>query len=225
MSKIVVQLYTKGPYNMAMHFMERGREASDASTPSRPGNHNKPSSPVKSAMKSSPAKSARSPVIKSAASPATEVLTSPAKARGTGSNSPATGKLVPAGSPDKSVTIPPEYVNDEDDDSSYHSGEPGDYVSESDVEETDINEILRKRTEGNSMKLEGNVGALSQLYTVDERKRTDLYRPRRSVLWTLMYLALGIGGPVLACLAMLSKLVCVLLMLFSTVFAPLWMMA
>jgi hypothetical protein len=74
----------------------------------------------------------------------------------------------------------------------------GEHVSESDIEagleELDVNEMLRSGHYKEGEK-DDTAGFLPQLFTADERNRTDLYKPRRSLPWSVFYLAAGVGGP------------------------------
>ena len=73
------------------------------------------------------------------------------------------------------------------------------YITESDPdpdvdEEVDVNAVLRKG-HYRDQAADDTGGYLPQLFTADERKRTDIYRPRRSIPWSVMYVVLGIAGP------------------------------
>lgn len=116
-------------------------------------------------------------------------------------------KKSPIKSPVKSPTQmgTPRFDPIHEDDSSEQSGEDHEYVSEE--EEEDLNAILKQVETDLAQPQEGNMGALKQLYTVDERKRTDMYRPRRSLYWTLLYVVFGLGLPAIAAIGMLLQLV------------------
>ena len=86
------------------------------------------------------------------------------------------------------------------------AGASAEYISESE-DEADLNAILRQVDLDSAAETAGNLGALSQLYSVDERKRTDIFRPRRSLLWTVGYILFGIGLPGLAAIGLLIQMV------------------
>lgn len=100
-----------------------------------------------------------------------------------------------------------DHEDHDDDDSSLHSGPPEEFVDEEE-EEVDLNAQLRKAKDGIDYPTSGNIGALAQLYTVDERKRTDIFRPRRSLVWTVLYIIFGVGLPGVIAAALLVQMVC-----------------
>ena len=57
-----------------------------------------------------------------------------------------------------------------------------------------MNEVLRSGHHKDAP-IDDTGGYLPQLFTSDERNRTDLYRPRRSIKWLVLYIALGMGLP------------------------------
>ncbi len=70
-------------------------------------------------------------------------------------------------------------------------------MTESDLEEdleVNVNEVLRAGHHKDATPDETG-GYLPQLFTSDERNRTDLYRPRRSIKWLVLYVVLGMGLP------------------------------
>lgn len=194
------QMYNDGPYAMAIRFLEES-----------PAKRRQPQAPVKSAV---------------TASPTTLALGSP-NVTSKPQRSPISRLLSPKPSPRPSPTVaaPPQSEHDSkptptrlqlndihqdgdgDDDSSYHSGAAGEFLDEEEVEEEaiDVNAMLR-HSEVLQQSLEGNVGALSQLYTVDERKRTDVYRPRRSLLWIVLYFTLGLALPSAVAIGIMMQL-------------------
>lgn len=89
-------------------------------------------------------------------------------------------------------------VSDEEysEDSELSEVDTAEYVSESDIDdlEVDVNEVLRSGHHKDAP-IDDTGGYLPQLFTSDERNRTDLYRPRRSIKWLVLYIALGMGLP------------------------------
>ncbi len=88
--------------------------------------------------------------------------------------------------------------SDYSDDSDYDSVGDGEYVTDSEDDEqleVDLNAIMRQEPHKVVKPDDETPGYLPQLFTADERNRTDVYKPRRSVPWSIFYLAAGVAGP------------------------------
>jgi hypothetical protein len=199
-------MYNDGPYAMAIHFLEQS-PAKRRQQQLTPANLKPTTSPSKSGIASpGMAKPSPSPSEKPRKSPISRLLSPKSTPR----PSPSVA-LIESESKASPLAVPhlldDGHHDDGDDDSSYHSGDAGEYLDEAEMEEEaiDVNALLRQPGD-QQISLEGNLGALSQLYTVDERKRTDVYRPRRSLLWIVLYSVLGLGLPALVAIGILMQM-------------------